>query len=101
MNEQMGLVSTHTLWMREHNRIAAILKANNGGLSDNRLFLETRKVVGAMMQKITYYDFLPLILGDKLDDYKLTSSNPGHRQDIYDKTTDPSIRNAFATAAYR
>ena len=57
-----GLMSMHTLWLRQHNRIAEQLSQ----ITDwdaARIFQETRKIVGAQLQVITYNEFLPLILG--------------------------------------
>lgn len=63
MNEQVELVVMHTLWMREHNRVAAELARLNPSWGDETLFQEARRVVVAEMQHITYNEFLPLVLG--------------------------------------
>jgi len=40
----------HTIWFREHNRIASALRQLNAGWNSDRLYEETRKIVGAQMQ---------------------------------------------------
>ena len=89
-NEQMVLASMHTLFLREHNRIATNLKNINRHWNGEKIYQETRKIVGAVLQKITYKDFLPIIIGpDALPEYK------------YDPSINPGILNSFATAAFR
>ena len=95
-NEQVSLTVMHTLWMREHNRIAGILQNLNSHWNDECVYQETRKIVGALIQKITLYDYLPLILGDQVFEQLVGMDYPG-----YQPGTDVSIPNAFATAAYR
>lgn len=94
-NEQVGLTSMHTLWVREHNRIARVLKRGNPTWNDERLYQDARKIVGAMMQKITYKDYLPLVFGGEF----YSTLVPEYRG--YDRTVDASIPNSFATGAYR
>lgn len=75
-------------------RIAAILQRLNPGWSDDRLFQETRKIVGAEVQAITYKEFLPKILGNTMD--KHIGPYKG-----YDPKIDPTVSNVFTTSAYR
>ena len=96
-NEHTGLVTLHTLWVREHNRIARKLKSLNQHWTDQRIWLEARKIVGAELQKITYYDYLVKVLGYELFDKLLVK----HCTAQYDTGLDATIPNEFATAAYR
>ena len=94
-NEQISLTIIHTLWFREHNRLARELKKINPFWNDERLFQEARKIVGALLQKITYDDYLPKVLGPTTFS-QLIGDYPG-----YDPRVNPGVANGFATAAYR
>ena len=94
-NEQVSLTVMHTLFVREHNRIAAQLSVLNPQWDDERLYQETRLIVGAMVQKISFYDYLPVIFGRAAFN-KLLPTYPGYQDSV-----DATIPNAFATAAYR
>ncbi|NES78053.1 MULTISPECIES: peroxidase family protein [Okeania] len=109
VNEQLGLISVHTLFVREHNRLADeitdVLDNGNGSKADklNELFEESglsrgdfiyesaRRLVGAKIQTITYNEFLPLLLGkDALGEYT-----------GYDETLEPGIFTEFSTGVFR
>lgn len=94
VNEHPALTAMHTLWMREHNRIATELLQANPHWDGNMLYHETRKIVGAMMQHIQYTQWLPVILGpigmEQLGEYQ-----------GYNPSVDSTISNEFATAAFR
>ena len=94
-NEQVVLTVMHTIFLREHNRIARQLGALNPEWDDERIYQEARKIVGAIAQVITYQEYLPEILGrDNLD--CLLGEYTG-----YDPNIDGSLPNSFAAAAYR
>jgi len=71
VNEQPGLTSMHTLFMREHNRLAENYAADNPSWSDEQVYQAARAKNTAYMQSITYNEFLPELLGeDALADYQ-------------------------------
>ena len=94
-NEEVSFIVIHTIWLREHNRIAAALANLNPEWDDERLYQESRKIVTAQLEQITLYEFLPAILGQEFFD-KLIGLYPGYQPD-----RDSSIPNGFSTAAYR
>ena len=59
------LAALHTVFLREHNRIAEKLKRYNKDWDDEKLFQEARKIVIGELQHITYNEYLPLYVGQK------------------------------------
>ena len=101
VNEQVELAVVHTIWVREHNRVAAALQQLNPNWPDEVLFQEARRIVVAEMQHITYNEFLPLVLGPEfMHSFELTPKTAGHTT-LYNPEIDPTITNEFAAAAYR
>nr|CAA6803975.1 MAG: Peroxinectin (EC [uncultured Thiotrichaceae bacterium] len=90
-NENVGLTSMHTIWVREHNQIADSLSADKPQWSDEKIYQEARKQVVAEIQAITYNEFLPNLLGDNaLGEYE-----------GYNPNQSVQINSEFSSAAYR
>lgn len=50
--------------LREHNRVAVNLAKLNRHWPDEVLFYESKRIVTAEIQHITYNEYLPLVLGN-------------------------------------
>jgi hypothetical protein len=62
-NENSELTSLHTLFMREHNRLAAIIVSQHPTWNDEQVYQQARRLVIGEIQQITYNEFLPALLG--------------------------------------
>nr|CAD7574737.1 unnamed protein product [Timema californicum] len=101
VNAHPQLTVMHTVWLREHNRVAGELAALNPHWIDSKLFEEARRIVVAQIQHITYNEWLPLVLGDKYTKKMgLKLKKNGFSED-YDENVNPTVTNSFATAAIR
>ncbi|XP_046806470.1 uncharacterized protein LOC111676439 [Lucilia cuprina] len=99
--EQPGLLALHHVWVHEHNHIATKLSEMNLHWSDEKIYQETRRIIGAMFQHITYREFLPIVLGrEVVKVFDLELLNSGYYEG-YDYKTNPTVANAFAAAAFR
>jgi len=91
----------HTLFVREHNEIATELAKINPHWDTERIFQESRKIVGAEIQHITYNEFLPRVLGPgMMKQYDLELRPYGYYED-YNPQCSNVLFNEFATAAFR
>ncbi len=91
VNENAALSAMHTLWMREHNRLADEIARENRRLGDEEIYQRARSIVRAELQVITYNEFLPALLGrHALSEYA------GYKPEV-----NPGITTEFSTAAYR
>ncbi|KAL3279197.1 hypothetical protein HHI36_016710 [Cryptolaemus montrouzieri] len=101
-NQMVTLVVLHTLFMREHNRIATELQKLNPYWSDERLFLEARQIMIAELQVIVYKEFLPAVIGDSaMREFQLNLKDGEEYSYDYDATIEPSVVNEFSSAAFR
>lgn len=91
VNEHPCLTAFHTLFVREHNLLAAELKVIFRHWKDEKLYQMARQMNIAQFQKIVYEEFLPAMTGRAL--------KPRYRR--HKKNTDPSVSVVFAAAAFR
>jgi len=87
-NENPALQSQHTLFVREHNRVVKKLKELNPHWREEKLFQEARKIVGAILQRIVFKEYVPTLTD--LDDYT------GYKADV-----NSAIANVFSTVVMR
>lgn len=92
VNENIGLAMVTTLWMREHNRLARSLKAENPSLSDEQLFQEARKLNIALYQHIVFDEYLPLLVGESVAER--VPAYTAYRRDV-DATTSVEFAVSF------
>ncbi|MBI1860796.1 MAG: peroxidase family protein [Deltaproteobacteria bacterium] len=90
-NEVPGLITIHTIFMREHNRVAKEYVTRFPQASNDTAFQYARKWLGGEMQVITYTEFLPALLGD------LAPGLGGQ----YNPELDPGLSNEFTTVLFR
>ena len=88
-----------TVFLRLHNNLAENLANVNPHWTDEKLFQEARKIVGALVQHVTYGQFMDVLLGPNNrvsvpDDGSLFVNS-------YDSDVDGTIDLVFSTAAYR
>ncbi|XP_031763796.2 chorion peroxidase [Galleria mellonella] len=101
-NQIISLTVLHTIWTREHNRVARALARLNPGWGEDTIFMETRRILQAEYQHIIYNEFLPLLIGRKLIQAFNLSPSPVYSQlGSYDPNVNPSLTAEFATAAMR
>ncbi|CAI2353571.1 unnamed protein product [Caenorhabditis sp. 36 PRJEB53466] len=82
--------------LRANEQIAKKLHAMNGNWDGEVIYHETRKIIGAFMQHITFKHWLPVIFGGQAQMDRFVGKYQG-----YDPAVDASVSNAFATAAFR
>nr|KAG5691359.1 hypothetical protein BaRGS_033408 [Batillaria attramentaria] len=98
VNEQPGLTTLHTVFVRYHNHLAISLRNRRPGASDEFIFQRARAIVGATLQNILYGQWLPLVLGPAyMHRYGLTTG----RTVQYNPDIDPRIVSVFSTSAFR
>lgn len=93
--EHPALGAMHTVFVREHNRIAQFIQTKFPAWTDEKIFQQTRRILIAEYQNIVFGEMLPLILGTDAVFPATVSST------VYDATVDSSILNEFAVAAFR
>ena len=90
-NEQVGLTTMHTLFIREHNWHADRIRAAQPNITGNEIYQRARQLVAAEIQHITYREYLPSLLGNGV-----ISRYSGYQPDI-----NGTISNIFSGAIFR
>lgn len=88
-NENPLLAIMHLLFVREHNRQCDLLKAQYPTWNDEQLYQHARKIVGGIIQSISYNEWLPT-MGVPIPEYS-----------GYNPEVNPQVANVFSAAAFR
>lgn len=91
VNEQVGLTVMHTLFVREHNRMASRLMNDNPDADPDDVFETARRLMIGKIQYITYNEWLPMLIGQGA-----IPAYSGYKEDL-----NPTIYNEFSVAAFR
>ena len=88
-NENPALLSMHTLFVREHNRLCEELATKHPNWNDEQLYQHARKLVSGLIQSVMYDEWLPTV-GVNLPAYQ--GYNPNMHAQVF---------NVFTAAAFR
>lgn len=91
----------HTLWVREHNRVARKLAEINPSWADETLYQEARRIVVAEIQQITYKEWLPQLVGKRFAESAGLGVAANYSSTAYNSYADPSVSNEVVTAVLR
>lgn len=91
VQENPDLTALQTLFVREHNRQVDLLTAAHPDWTSDQLYNQARAIVTAEIERITYNEFLPHLLG----------RNAIAPYQGYKPNADARISEEFAGAAYR
>ena len=90
-NENIELSALQVLFLRNHNRIAAIFQADHPDWTDEQVYQEARKINIAQYQCIIYSEWIPAVMG-----YRALMPYSGYKANV-----NATIANEFSTVAYR
>jgi len=90
-NETVSLSTMHTLFLREHNRIADAIHAAHPDYSDELIYQLARRRVGAEIEVIVYNEYLPALLGP--------NALPAYNG--FNPSVNASIKTEFSTVFFR
>ncbi|XP_040073574.3 chorion peroxidase-like [Ixodes scapularis] len=99
-NEHPGLTSIHTVFLREHNRLAGQIGLLRPFYNDEKIFQTAKRIVEATFQHIVYSEWLPVIMGPaEMARYQLVLLRTGFTR--YNDSVEATMMNEFAAAAFR
>ncbi|XP_023036583.1 peroxidase isoform X2 [Drosophila willistoni] len=95
VNSNPYSILIYTVFMRNHNRIAAELRARNNGWSDEQLFQTAKAINVDIYRRVVMDEWLPEVLGERLANAVRAAPPLSTRQ------RPPEVSNEFAVAAIR
>lgn len=87
VNENLALTTIQTLLNREHNRLCDQIYKLDDSLKDEEIYHIARNFLIGLLQKITYEDWLPNLLGSEAWNYYIGSYTG------YDQSRDARLPN--------
>ncbi|XKL67089.1 hypothetical protein PGB90_010509 [Kerria lacca] len=101
VNQNSEIAVSQVMFMRLHNLLANQLSIINPDWTDNVIFHEARRIVIAIIQHITYNEYLPILLGSKfMENSNLTPTRINYAIG-YNENVNPSTISEFVGAAFR
>lgn len=95
VDENGQITLLHILFLREHNRLARLVKLQYSNWTDEEIFQKARNLNIAQYQKIIYEEFLPTFFGKRaVKDWLGQYSG-------YNSNINPSISEEFDIAGFR
>ncbi|XP_061185816.1 thyroid peroxidase-like [Saccostrea echinata] len=102
VNEVPSLSALHVIFLRFHNILAKGLKLESHLHARSQyVFLEIKKIMGAIIQQVTYGEYLPILLGGTIRRNLELELHSSGFWDGYDQSVNPTVKNVIATAALR
>ncbi|BFF91654.1 chorion peroxidase [Drosophila madeirensis] len=95
VNSNPYSILVYTIFMRNHNRLAAELMERYPSWSDEKLFQSAKAVNVDIYRRVIMREWLPEVLGSQLATEVLATHQPSSRQ------STPEISNEFGVAASR
>jgi uncharacterized membrane protein len=89
-NENPGLTTLHTIFVREHNRQCKLIRAAQPELPGEIQFQKAREMVIALLQHVTFNEYIPATIGESIPAYT------GYKENV-----DATVDLLFATALFR
>lgn len=100
VNENLGLLVLHTVWLREHNKVCDELMDRNllwklfPTIFDELIYQKARHIVISKYQRIVLRQYLPSIVG-------FQKAQSMGEYSGYNILVDPRLTSTFASAAFR
>ncbi|XP_065216127.1 peroxidase-like [Planococcus citri] len=101
VNLNTEIAASQIMFLRLHNKLATDLHRLHANWSDEIIFQEARRIVIAIVQHITYNEYLPVLLGSTyVEKNNLAPQKSGYAKG-YNSSINPSSISEFVAAAFR